>query len=156
MRRITIGLLACTFFLGVVGIARPANAWCWWWTCSYTKTKYPIVLAHGAAGFDSLFGVLDYWYGIPSALDDGVAYYAKLADVLLRVCRADADDDAKARPNARPAALALHRDDHMCSPKNVFVTVVKAAPGDGSEARAASETSAPRVAAAPTCRATIR
>ena len=90
------------------------------------------------------------------ALDDGVAYYAKLADVLLRVCRADADDDAKARPNARPAALALHRDDHMCSPKNVFVTVVKAAPGDGSEARAASETSAPRVAAAPTCRATIR
>ena len=73
MRRITIGLLACTFFLGVVGIARPANAWCWWWTCSYTKTKYPIVLAHGAAGFDSLFGVLDYWYGIPSALDDGGA-----------------------------------------------------------------------------------
>jgi triacylglycerol lipase len=41
--------------------------------CSYTKTKYPIVLAHGMAGFDELFGVLDYWYGIPSALSSGGA-----------------------------------------------------------------------------------
>jgi len=73
MRRTAIGLLSCVFFLGVLGAARPANAFCWWWTCSYTKTKYPIVLAHGAAGFYSLFGVLDYWYGIPSALSDGGA-----------------------------------------------------------------------------------
>ena len=33
----------------------------------YTQTRYPIVLAHGMLGFDSLMGV-DYWYGIPSAL----------------------------------------------------------------------------------------
>lgn len=46
-----------------------AQAWCWW-NCSYAKTKYPIVLAHGAAGFDELFGVFEYWYGIPDALDD--------------------------------------------------------------------------------------
>ncbi len=51
---------------------RPASAFCFF-NCSYTKTKYPIVLAHGAAGFDSLFGVLDYWFGIESALEDGGA-----------------------------------------------------------------------------------
>jgi triacylglycerol lipase len=41
--------------------------------CDYTKTKYPVVLAHGMAGFDELFGVYDYWYGIASALRDGGA-----------------------------------------------------------------------------------
>ncbi len=53
-------------------IPQTASAWCWW-NCNYTKTKYPIVLAHGAAGFDELFGVLDYWYGITSSLSDGGA-----------------------------------------------------------------------------------
>lgn len=73
MRRILMGLLAVSMGVGIVAGARPADAFCFWWTCSYTKTKYPIVLAHGAAGFDQLFGVLDYWYGIPSALSDGGA-----------------------------------------------------------------------------------
>lgn len=50
-------------------LARPAAALCFW-NCSYTKTKYPIVLAHGLGGFDSLFGVLDYWYGLESALEN--------------------------------------------------------------------------------------
>jgi triacylglycerol lipase len=40
---------------------------------TYTKTQYPIVLAHGAAGFDSLFGVLDYWFGIEDSLRSGGA-----------------------------------------------------------------------------------
>jgi triacylglycerol lipase len=39
----------------------------------YTQTKYPIVLCHGMAGFDSLFGVLDYFHGIESALKSGGA-----------------------------------------------------------------------------------
>ena len=39
----------------------------------YTETRYPIVLAHGMAGFDALFGVYEYWYGIPAALRDGGA-----------------------------------------------------------------------------------
>ncbi len=39
----------------------------------YTETEYPIVLAHGASGFDSLFGVIDYWYGIEGALQQGGA-----------------------------------------------------------------------------------
>lgn len=40
---------------------------------TYTATKYPIVLCHGMAGFDSLFGVLDYFYGIESSLTSGGA-----------------------------------------------------------------------------------
>jgi triacylglycerol lipase len=42
-------------------------------TDNYTATKYPIVLCHGMAGFDSLFGVLDYFYGIESSLTSGGA-----------------------------------------------------------------------------------
>jgi triacylglycerol lipase len=40
---------------------------------TYAKTKYPIVLCHGMAGFDSLFGVLDYFYGIEEDLAEGGA-----------------------------------------------------------------------------------
>ena len=40
---------------------------------TYTATKYPIVLCHGMAGFDSLFGILDYFYGIESSLTSGGA-----------------------------------------------------------------------------------
>lgn len=42
----------------------------------YTDTQYPIVLAHGMSGFDSLFGVVDYWPGIVSALEsDGAQVF---------------------------------------------------------------------------------
>lgn len=34
----------------------------------YTETRHPIVLAHGMAGFDELFGIYEYWSGIPQAL----------------------------------------------------------------------------------------
>ena len=39
----------------------------------YTRTRHPIVLAHGLLGFDSILGVYDYWYGIPSELRAGGA-----------------------------------------------------------------------------------
>lgn len=58
----------CLALLGTFPAVR-ANAWCLW-DCSYAKTKYPIVLAHGMAGFDALFGVYEYWYGIPDGLRD--------------------------------------------------------------------------------------
>jgi triacylglycerol lipase len=58
--------------LAALAAATPADAFCLF-NCNYTKTKYPIVLAHGAGGFDSLFGVVDYWWGIESALEDGGA-----------------------------------------------------------------------------------
>jgi triacylglycerol lipase len=42
----------------------------------YTATKYPIVLAHGMSGFDDLFGIYEYWQGIPQALGkDGAEVY---------------------------------------------------------------------------------
>jgi triacylglycerol lipase len=40
---------------------------------TFTATKYPILLCHGMAGFDSLFGVLDYFYGVESSLTAGGA-----------------------------------------------------------------------------------
>jgi triacylglycerol lipase len=39
----------------------------------YGATRYPIVLAHGASGWDELFGVYQYWYGIPAALEEAGA-----------------------------------------------------------------------------------
>jgi len=62
-------VLALSLALAGMLPAAVANAFCLW-DCSYAKTKYPIVLAHGMAGFDELFGVYEYWYGIPGALRD--------------------------------------------------------------------------------------
>lgn len=38
-----------------------------WEVSTYSKTRYPIVLAHGMAGFSKI-GPVDYWYGIPQEL----------------------------------------------------------------------------------------
>lgn len=35
----------------------------------YAQTEYPLVLVHGFLGFDTALGILDYWYGIPEALE---------------------------------------------------------------------------------------
>ena len=40
---------------------------------SYTRTQYPIVLVHGAAGWGKILGVYDYWFGIIDALRSGGA-----------------------------------------------------------------------------------
>jgi triacylglycerol lipase len=37
-------------------------------TTGYAQTRYPIVLAHGSGGWKKLFGVVDYFYGIPDDL----------------------------------------------------------------------------------------
>ena len=60
--------------IAALGVSTQAQAF-WFSSSQYTKTKYPIVLAHGMLGFDSLLGV-DYWYGIPAALrKDGATVY---------------------------------------------------------------------------------
>lgn len=46
----------------LLALAAPALA-----TTTYAKTRYPIVLAHGMAGFDNI-GPLDYWHRIPTDL----------------------------------------------------------------------------------------
>lgn len=53
---ILLGILAFTSF----ALPMTANA------STYAKTKYPIVMVHGAFGFDSILGVVDYWYFITS------------------------------------------------------------------------------------------
>lgn len=61
-------LLATATLLASSVVASQAQA-CWFWEdCTYTKTKYPMVLAPGVLGFDKLVGFVDYWYGIPSAV----------------------------------------------------------------------------------------
>lgn len=67
MRKILLGTAA----LLALTLSQSSFAFCWW-NCSsagYTETKYPIVLVHGAIGFDTLFGFIDYWHGIPSELE---------------------------------------------------------------------------------------
>lgn len=65
MRHLFGRLLGVLFCLGFV---TPALA-----QSGYTQTRHPIVLVHGLLGFDSLLGVYDYWYGIPSQLRSGGA-----------------------------------------------------------------------------------
>jgi len=76
MHRSLVRSLRAAAVAAVVGaglaVAPAAQAFCLF-NCSYTKTRYPIVLAHGMAGFDSLFGLVDYWYGVENALEDGGA-----------------------------------------------------------------------------------
>ena len=54
--------------LALIGIAPFAFA-----QSGYTQTRHPVVLVHGLLGFDSLFGVYDYWYGVPGDLRSGGA-----------------------------------------------------------------------------------
>jgi triacylglycerol lipase len=74
MQRIVRGGVASLVLLGLFAATgpRPAAAFCIF-NCTYTKTNYPIVLEHGLAGFDELFGVYEYWFLIPEALRDGGA-----------------------------------------------------------------------------------
>lgn len=58
MTRTTAALLFAAAALAAV----PAQA-----ASTYAQTKYPLVFAHGMAGFDKI-GPLDYWYGIPQDL----------------------------------------------------------------------------------------
>lgn len=54
----------------------------WFGSSGYTQTKYPVVLAHGMLGFDSILGV-DYWYGIPAALrrDGATVFVTKVSQL---------------------------------------------------------------------------
>ena len=73
MQRATHVVVSGILALGIViGSAGRASAFCIF-NCTYTKTKYPLVLEHGLGGFDELFGVFDYWFGIVDALEDGGA-----------------------------------------------------------------------------------
>lgn len=39
-------------------------------------TRYPVILAHGTGGADKILGIVDYWWGIPDALEsEGAEVY---------------------------------------------------------------------------------
>lgn len=60
-------LTLLSVFLFSVLLSSPSFAFLNLFKSDYTQTKYPIVLAHGMGGFESL-GPVDYWYQIPQAL----------------------------------------------------------------------------------------
>lgn len=63
-------IVALAFALGLAaGVSDHAAAQ----GSGYTQTQYPIVLAHGLLGFKKLFGVLEYFYGIPESLQSSGA-----------------------------------------------------------------------------------
>ncbi|WP_193073378.1 triacylglycerol lipase [Pseudomonas sp. FME51] len=65
---LALGLVAA---LGAVSQTQAS----WFSSSDYTRTHYPIVLAHGMLGWDNMLGI-DYWYGIPQALrKDGASVY---------------------------------------------------------------------------------
>jgi len=53
-------------FTAISFFSAQANAGCWS-NCNAYKTQNPIVLVHGVAGFNSIFGI-DYFYGVRDAL----------------------------------------------------------------------------------------
>ncbi|MDY6943488.1 MAG: triacylglycerol lipase [Pseudomonadota bacterium] len=64
MRNIAVLLFLCFFCL-------PAGA-----TSSSVTPRYPVVLVHGFIGFDQLFGIVPYWFGIAKELErSGVEVY---------------------------------------------------------------------------------
>lgn len=56
-------LISALCVLSIMAFSSHSSAW---W--GYTKTKYPILLVHGVAGWDSLGNIVDYFNGIPNAL----------------------------------------------------------------------------------------
>lgn len=58
----------CALFFASLTLPAQAGWFDWLWKDTYTDTRYPVVLAHGMFGFDSLIGV-DYWYKIPQELE---------------------------------------------------------------------------------------
>ena len=50
-------------------------------TTDYGKTRYPIVLVHGAGGWGKMFNAYEYWYGIVEAMqgDGGSVYITQLS-----------------------------------------------------------------------------
>lgn len=66
--RLARGLCGAALAAGLTfGIATHAAA-----ADTYTQTRYPVVLVHGAFGFDAI-GPVSYWYGIVGALRNGGA-----------------------------------------------------------------------------------
>lgn len=72
-----------TLLFSLLLVSASANAgWFDWWKKDYTKTQYPIVLAHGFMGFESIL-IVDYWPGIVEKLeDDGATVFVTVVSTV--------------------------------------------------------------------------
>ncbi|RLU00792.1 lipase family alpha/beta hydrolase [Ketobacter sp.] len=76
MNKALMSLLALILAIQLSGYSAAVMA------AGYTQTRYPIVLAHGMFGFDSIAGI-NYWYGIPRALQrDGAQVFVTQVSAL--------------------------------------------------------------------------
>ena len=70
MKTLKIRHIAAAAVAAIAVAAVPAHAG------TAAKTKHPVVLVHGFIGFDSILGVVNYFYQIPGALrDEGATVY---------------------------------------------------------------------------------
>jgi triacylglycerol lipase len=72
-------IIRLTAFLAMgLGSVIAANAHA---ASTYAQTKYPVVMAHGMFGWDTMLGSVDYWYGIPGDLRDngGTVYTTQVS-----------------------------------------------------------------------------
>ncbi|MDR6834123.1 MULTISPECIES: triacylglycerol lipase [unclassified Sphingopyxis] len=73
MKKIYMPVVKAALLVAALLAAQPAAAQFCWLNCDFTRTKNPVVLQHGLAGFNELGGVLPYWNGIPESLRSGGA-----------------------------------------------------------------------------------
>ena len=67
IRRVATAVAVAAAAVAITPVAHAGTA---------AKTKYPIVLVHGFIGFDSILGVVNYFYQIPGALEkEGAKVY---------------------------------------------------------------------------------
>jgi len=63
MKKITSAILLVAIFLIPASVLAGGSSY----TCD---TKYPIVMAHGMGASAEILGIVDYWWGIPDAMED--------------------------------------------------------------------------------------
>lgn len=86
LKRYALAAFALTSF--VLISALPPNAYA---ASTTAKTKYPIVMVHGAFGFDNVLGIVDYWYGITDKLraNGAQVYVTSLSQAALHEARGE-------------------------------------------------------------------
>lgn len=67
--RVFLFILTVSFFTGPGSVYAASHS-------ESCDTKYPIILAHGTGGAEKILGIVDYWWGIPEALEsEGAEVY---------------------------------------------------------------------------------
>ncbi len=86
LKRYAYYALAVLTFACVTALPSNASA-----ASTIAQTKYPIVMVHGAFGFDNILGIIDYWYGITDKLraNGAKVYVTTLSEAALHEVRGE-------------------------------------------------------------------